>query len=181
MSTTSADEVCVMAKVTKKMITSFSKFQNEWEKDAGKPENTIMYYLIAALNVEKDPKLADAMMTVVVSKNDTLEDGGSPSGRKLGRSAKYYVGQFQKNKNIARSYVGGTPSNGYKIDKDSLTMTVVKKEEHAKELKIFIQSGGKDLGTPVYLRMNNSGQWKLTNYSSICTGVKKTVEEDGDF
>ena len=28
---------------------------------------------------------------------------------------------------------------------------------------------------------NSSGQWKLTNYSSICTGVKKTVEEEGDF
>ena len=46
-----------MAKITKPMITSFSKFQSAWEKDAGKPENTIMYYLIAALNIEKDPKL----------------------------------------------------------------------------------------------------------------------------
>jgi len=163
------------------MITSFSKFKSEWEKDSKKPENSIMYYLIAALNIEKDPKLAEAMMTVVVSKNDCMDYGGSPSGLKLGKSAKYYIGQFKKNANIARSYVGGTNTNKYKFSKNSLTMTVVKKEKQAKGVKIFIQSGGKDLATPVHLRVNSQGQWKLTNYSSICTGVKKTVEEEGDF
>ncbi len=170
-----------MGKVTKPMITSFSKFKSAWEKDAGKPENSILYYLMGALMIEKDPDLADAMMTVVVSKKDCLEDGGSPSGLKLGRSAKYYVGQFQHNKNIARSYVGGTHTNGYKYDKKNLILTVVKKEEQAKGIKIFIKSGGKDLPTPVHLRKNNDGQWKLTNYSSICTGVKKTPKEEGDF
>ncbi len=170
-----------MGKITKPMITSFSKFHSAWEKDAGKPENTIMYYLIAALNIEKDPKLADAMMTVVVSKRDCVEHGGSPSGLKLGNSAKYFIGQFKRNVNIARSYVGGTNTNNYKIRKSSLIMTVVSKKDHGKGLKIFIQSGGKDLPTPLQLRKNSSGQWKLTNYSSICTGVKKTVEEEGDF
>ena len=170
-----------MGKVTKSMITSFSKFKSEWEKDAGKPENSIMYYLIAALNVEKDPKLAEAMMTVVVSKKDCLEDGSSPSGLKLRPSSDYYIGQFKQNKNIARSYVGGTNTNNYKYSKSSLIMTVVSKEDQSKGVKIFIQSGGKDLPTPVYLAKNSSGQWKLTNYSSICTGVKKTAEEEGDF
>lgn len=163
------------------MITSFSKFKSSWEKDARKPENTIMYYLIAALNIEKDPVLGEAMMTVVVSKNDCHEDAGSPSGLKLGRSAKYFVGQFMKNKNIARSYVGGTPQNDYKIDKNKLTMTVTKKQDHGKGLKIFIDSGGKHLDTPVQLQMNNDRQWKLTEYSSVCTGVRKTLQEEGDF
>jgi len=170
-----------MTKITKPMITSFSKLKSAWEKDAGKPENTIMYYVIAALNIEKDPKLANAMMTVVVSKKDSLEDGGSPSGYKLGRSAKYFIGQFKKNKNIARSYVGGTPQNGYKFTKSKLTMTVTKKQDHGKGLKIFIDSGGKDLDTPVRVSKNSSGQWKLTEYSSVSTGVRKTVEEEGDF
>ncbi len=170
-----------MAKVTKKMITSFSKFKSEWEKDAGKPENTIMYYLIAALNIKKDPKLADQMMTVVVSKKHCIEDSSSPTGLKLGRSAKYYIGQFQHNENIARSYVGGNPANNYRIDKDKLVMTVVKKDEYGKGLKIFIDSEGKDFDTPVQLRKNNSGQWKLIEYSSICTGVQKTHEDEGDF
>lgn len=170
-----------MAKITKPMITSFSKFKSAWEKDSGKPENTIMCYLIAALNIEKNPDLADAMMTVVVSKKDCMDDGGSPSGLKLGRSAKYFIGQFKKNKNIARSYVGGTPQNSYKYTKSKLTLTVVKKQDHGKGLKIFIDSGGKDLNTPVQLKSNSAEQWKLVEYSSICTGVRKTVEEEGDF
>ncbi|MFW9787672.1 MAG: DUF6935 domain-containing protein [Candidatus Thorarchaeota archaeon] len=170
-----------MAKVTKKMITSFSKFKSEWEKDAGKPENTIMYYLIAALNIEKDPELGEAMMTVVVSKRDTMEAGGSPSGLKLRPSAKYFIGQFKRNPNIARSYVGGTYKNSYKFDKDNLIMTVVKKQEHGKGLKIFIDSGGKDLDTPVQLAANSRGQWKMIEFSSIATGVRKTVEEETDF
>ena len=140
-----------------------------------------MYYLIAALNIEKDPKLADQMMTVLVSKKHCIEDSGSPSGLKLRRSAKYFIGQFKKNKNIARSYVGGTPQNGYKFDKDNLVMTVTKKQEYGKGLKIFIDSGGKDMDTPVQIAANAQGQWKLLEYSSICTGVRKTVEEEGDF
>jgi hypothetical protein len=163
------------------MITDFKKFKTAWEKDAGKPENTIMYYLIAALNVEKDPKLADAMMSVVVSKKDCLEDKKSPSGLKLGKSARYFIGQFKKNPRIAASYVGGTPKNGYKYKKSALTMTVTKKQKHGKGLKIFIDSGGKDFDTPLQLRENSSGQWKLVEYSSVCTGVQKTPEEEGDF
>jgi hypothetical protein len=170
-----------MTKVSKKMITSFPRFKSEWEKESGKPENTILYYLIAALNIERAPELADSMMTVVVSKKDCLEDAQSPSGLKLGRNARYFVGQFKQNKNIARSYVGGTPQNGYKYSKDNLVMTVTKTQEHGKGLKIFIDSGGKDMDTPVQLQKNNDGQWKLTEYSSICTGVRKTVEEEGDF
>jgi hypothetical protein len=171
-----------VTKVTKPMITSFDKFKAAWEKDAEKPESSILYYIIAALNIEKDPKIADAMMTVVVSKNDCVDDGSSPSGLKLRRTGSgYYIGQFKKNPHIARSYVGGNPDNDYKIDKASLTMTVVSKKEHGKGLKIFIQSGGKDMPTPVQLAENSSGQWKLTEYSSICTGVKKTTKESGDF
>jgi hypothetical protein len=170
-----------MTKVTKKLITSFSKFKSEWEKEAARPEDTIMYYLIAALNIEKDPELAESMMTLVVSKKDCQEDEGSPSGLKLGRSAKYFVGQFKQDKNIARSYVGGTPKNGYKYVGANLVMIVTKRQEHGKGLKIFIDSGGKDMDTPVQVQKNKDGQWKLTEYSSICTGVRKTVEEEGDF
>ena len=163
------------------MITDFKKFKSAWEKDAGKPENTIMYYLIAALNIEKDPKLADAMMTILVHKDHCLDDKKSPSGLKLGRSAKYFIGQFKKNPRIAASYVGGTPDNGYKYKKSELVMTVVKKQDYQKGYKIFIQSAGKDNPTPLQVRENRDGQWKLIEYSSVCTGVKKATSEVGDF
>ncbi|MHA1960387.1 MAG: DUF6935 domain-containing protein [Candidatus Thorarchaeota archaeon] len=173
-----------MAKtVSKSMITDFDKFKSAWEKDADSPYGSIMYYVIAALNIENDVELANAMMTLVVSKNDSIEDGSSPSGRKLRRTgAGYYIGQFQEDPNIARSYVGGKHEEDYKWDKNKLVMTVVKDQDQGTgKKKIFIKSGGKDMPTPVSVARNKSGQWKLTSYSSICTGVRKPASEVGDF
>ena len=61
-----------MGKVEKKMITDFDAFKAAWEKDAGNPYDSIMYYIIAALNIENDEKLANAMMTVVATKKDSV-------------------------------------------------------------------------------------------------------------
>ncbi len=169
-------------KVTKSMTTNFNKFKAAWEKDASDPYNSIIYYLIAALNIEKDPKLADAMMTVVVSKRDCIESSSSPSGLKLGKSASYYIGQFQEDKNIARSYVGADWQKDYKFDKNNLTMTVTRDQEvDDKTRKIFIHSGGADSTRPVTVQRNKHGQWKLTNYGSLCVGVRKSVSEVDDF
>jgi hypothetical protein len=47
-----------------------------------------------------------------------------------------------------------------------------------KESKIFMQSGGKDNPTPVQLKKNKEGYWKLFNASSIATGVKRIQDDD---
>ena len=170
-----------MAKVTRSMITKFNEFQSAWEKDSGKPENTILYYIIAALNLEKNRKTAEAMMTIVITKNDCREDGSSPSGLKLGNRAKYFVEQFLESKHNARSYVGGTNENDYDIDWDKLTLTIVRKQDHMGGVKIFVQSGGRDNPVPCQLKENNKGQWKLTEYSSFCMDVKPSKSSEGDF
>ncbi|MHA2020704.1 MAG: DUF6935 domain-containing protein [Candidatus Thorarchaeota archaeon] len=169
-------------KVKKSIITNFKKFKDAWEKDASDPLGSIMYYVIAALNVEKDPKLADAMMTVVVSKKQCMESSKSPSGLKLGKTARYYIEQFQDDKNIARSYVGADWESDYKFDKNNLTMTVTRDDEvDEKTRKIFILSGGADSARPVTVKRNKHGQWKLTNYGSLCVGVRKPASEVDDF
>ncbi|MBD3406517.1 MAG: hypothetical protein GF411_10425 [Candidatus Lokiarchaeota archaeon] len=170
-----------MGKVTKSMITDFDEFKKSWEKDAGKPENTILYYLIAALNLEKDKDTAEDMMTVVLTKNDLREDGSSPTGFKLGNRASYFVGQFLESKNNARSYVGGTNENNYEIDWNNLALTVVRKLDHQGGLKFFIHSGGRDNPVPCQLKKNKHGQWKLTEYSSFCMDVKPPQSEVDDF
>ncbi|MHA2142929.1 MAG: DUF6935 domain-containing protein [Candidatus Thorarchaeota archaeon] len=169
-------------KVTKSMIANFNKFKAAWEKDASDPYDSIIYYVIAALNIEKDPKLADAMMTVVVSKRDSMESTSSSSGLKLGKSSAYYIGQFQEDKNIARSYVGANWQEDYKFDKSNLTMTVTRDQEvDDKTRKIFILSGGADSPRPVTVKQNKHGQWKLTSYGSLCVGVRKPASEVDDF
>ncbi|NHJ12790.1 MAG: hypothetical protein EAX95_03900 [Candidatus Thorarchaeota archaeon] len=169
--------------VSKAMINKFDKFKASWEKNAGDKYESVLHYVIAALNIEVDKNVADAMMTVVVSTKDSTEDSKSPSGRKLkARGAGYYVNQFANNKNIARSYVGGTPENNYKIDKKNLTLKVVREQDLGKDkLKIFIECGGADSPRPVQVARNRDGQWKLIEYSSLCVGVKKTSDEEGDF
>jgi len=169
-------------KVTKGIITDFKKFKAAWEKDAGDPYESIMYYVIAALNIEKDTDLADAMMTVVVSKRDCMESSKSPSGLKLGKSARYYIGQFQDDKSIARSYVGASWKDDYAFHKKNLVMTVTRDQKvDDKTRKIFIESGGADSPRPVTVARNKHGQWKLTNYGSLCVGVRKPASEVDDF
>jgi hypothetical protein len=170
-----------MGTVTKAMITSFKKFKGAWEKDAGDPENTIMYYLIAALNIPKNKDLAEDMMTVVVSKKHCVQDHKSPTGLRLGRSAKYYLDHFAENPHSAPSYVGGSWQNNYEFSKSKLTLTIVRKGKHGKGVKIFVESGGRDNPVPCQLQKNSSGQWKLTEYSSFCMDVRPTAEEEGDF
>jgi len=169
-------------KFTMPLIRNYEKFKASWKKNAAKPEQTILHYLNAALLAEENPKLADAMMSLIVSKNECYDDSSSPSGLKLGRSAKYMLGQIQKNSNIARSYVGGSPDNNYEYDENRLTMTVVRRQNLAdKKKKIFIDSAGKDFDTPTQLAKNKHGQWKLIEFSSIATGVQKPKSEEGDF
>ncbi len=172
-----------MAKTVKKpMITNFKKFKEAWEKDAGDPYDSIFYYIIAALNIEKDADLADAMMTVVVSKRDAMESSKSPSGLKLGKSSRYYIGQFQEDKNIARSYMGADWKSDYKFDKNNMVMTVVKDQKvDDKTHKVFIHSGGADSPRPATVKKNKEGQWKLTSYGSLCVGVRKPASEVDDF
>ena len=162
-------------------IEDFDEFKTSWQKKAGTPEQTILHYINAALVAEDKPQLADAMMTVVVSKKLCADDSSSPSGMKLSRSAKYMLGQIQKNANIAKSYVGGHPDNDYAYDKNRLVMTVVSRKGDDNKKKIFIKSGGKDFDTPTQLAKNKHDQWKLIEFSSIATGVKKPKSEMGDF
>jgi hypothetical protein len=167
--------------VTKAMITDFKKFKAAWEKDAGKPENTIIYYLIAALNIPKKKDVAEDMMTLIVSKKHCIKDSKSPTGLKLGKSAKYYLNHFVENPTSAPSYLGGTWKNNYKIDKSKLKLTIVRESKQGKGVKIFVESGGRDNPVPCQLQENSKGQWKLTEYSSFCMDVRPTAEEEGDF
>lgn len=163
------------------MIHEFDEFVSKWNLASSDPYKVIMLYLLAALNIEKDPDEAEDMMTLIVSKRDCLEDNESPTNLRLGRSSGYFLRRFQDNPNIARSYLGGSPENNYQIDKSNLELTIVREEEINERLKIFIKSKGKDFLTPVQVQKNRDNQWKLVEYSSICTGVQKPLSEQNNF
>jgi hypothetical protein len=163
------------------MIYDLDEFISKWNHVSSDPYKVIMLYLLAALNIEKNLDEAENMMTVIVSKKDCLEDNESPTGLTLGRSAGYFLRRFQDNPNIARSYLGGSPENNYQVNESNLELTVLREEEINERLKIFIKSKGKDFLTPVQVQKNRDNEWKLVEYSSICTGVKKPLSEQNDF
>ena len=163
------------------MVSDLDEFISKWNQVASEPNKVIMLYLLAALNIEKNQDEAENMMTVIVSKRDCLEDNESPTNLRLGRSAGYFLRRFQDNPHIARSYLGGSPENNYQIDESNLELKVVREEEINERFKIFIKSKGKDFLTPVQVQKNRDNQWKLVEYSSVCTGVKKPLSEQNDF
>lgn len=168
------------------MITKFDKFKASWEKDSGDPEQTIFHYLIALTNIERNEKTAQAMMTILLHKDRTLEDLMSPSGLKLGRGQRYYFFHTKEHPNVPRSYLGGTPGNNYEINDKDLKMTLLrvtpmKRRRGPPKVKVWIKSAGKDSPTPTQLARNRYGQWKIIECSSIITGVRPSKEEEEDF
>jgi hypothetical protein len=163
------------------MVSGLDEFISKWNQVASEPNKVIMLYLLAAINIEKNQDEAENMMTVIVSKRDCLEDNESPTNLRLGRSAGYFLRRFHDNPHIARSYLGGSPENNYQIDESNLELTVVREEEINERFKIFIKSKGKDFLTPVQVQKNRDNQWKLVEYSSICTGIKKPSSEENNF
>ncbi|MHA1697321.1 MAG: DUF6935 domain-containing protein, partial [Promethearchaeota archaeon] len=131
---------------------------------------------------EKDKKLGSQVLAFAFPKNENTKDASSPSGYKLSAAGnEYYLDQFLKDPNIIRSYGGANYKSGYKFDPDNIKITVVKENITGNEAKITIQSGGKDNPTPMTLKRNKLGQWKIFGgFGSMATGVRRVVD-DGDF
>ena len=168
-------------KIPVKMISDFDKFQKSWEKEADKPEQSVLHFLIACYNYSKDPKIGEPMATVILSKKHNTKDSSSPTGLKLGPTNKRLMEYARRNPNITKSYLGANYKDDYKFSESKMSMALLSVEDDGKYAKIFIQSGGKDLPTPVQLAKNKNGQWKITEFSSIVTDCRKSESDEGDF
>ena len=168
--------------ITGKIITDFNAFKAEWEKVAGDPRQTVFFFLIAVYNYMTNKKVGEDMATVVLPKTFLLTSTSSPTGFKINpRGDGYLMEHMRESPRIVNSYLGGSPDNNYKIDPENIDIHLVAEAIIGTDATIKIQSAGKDLDTPCFLRKNNEGQWKLFGFSSIATGVKKTEQEKGDF
>ncbi len=145
---------------------NLAEFEGKWNKEGKTEEGTIRLFLIGVLEYLDDNKDAEKMIAMTLPKNQ------------LDKNTKYYLtSQFSKTKNIAASYLGGTPDNEYKYSYDSKLEIGKQSDKGDKKSKIFVQSGGKTSGSPVHLQKNKNGYWKLFNVSSLATGVMKSKSE----
>eukprot|EP01090_Pellita_catalonica_P020570 TRINITY_DN741_c0_g1_i2.p1 TRINITY_DN741_c0_g1~~TRINITY_DN741_c0_g1_i2.p1 ORF type:complete len:131 (-),score=19.44 TRINITY_DN741_c0_g1_i2:21-413(-) len=130
-------------------------------------------------------------MTLVHS-TKSLDQAGTLSGYKFRMSDNEGVKRLLRNKNIGRSYAGGTDQNNYAIDLNNFENNIMLNKTYSAnrqganfpqqgQAKFFVHSGGADSPRPITLACNNSGTWKVTSWSSITSGVKKSAQEAGDF
>lgn len=171
-------------KISGKMIKNFKKFKESWEKDADDPIQSVFHFLIGAYNYKKDPAVGSPMISLVLSKKHQVKDSNSPTGRRPGPTDSNLIRHMCESPHTVISYLGGTYEKDYKdFNAKKPVMHFLAKEKEDKKGKyvsVIIQSGGKDLPTPVGLAKNKDGQWKIREFSSIATDCRKpkSVEED---
>lgn len=146
-------------------------------------KGTVNLFLRVLHSLSTDEKAAREALPLFLPKPSLKADPRQKSGFAVGMSDEYYVAELVKKPQIMRSYFGGTPENGYVPD-DAFELKFVDGKPtviEEKEAKIFVFSLGKDFPTPIGLKRNGEGIWKVFNWSSVATGVKQTTAEAEDF
>jgi hypothetical protein len=155
-------------------MMNLDEFKKMWDKEGKSEAGAIKCLLVAVLETFKENNADGKKMWAMVIPADQLTPKGEP-----GSQHKTAISQFGQTVpgtdfkgGIAASYLGGTPANKYMPDYKASIKLLSQSTRGDKESKVFIQSSGKDNPTPVQLRKNDDGYWKLFEYSSIYTGVK---------
>jgi hypothetical protein len=161
---------------------TFDALSKLWETESKTPEGTVRIYLLAMLEHLQtgDEELKRAVGLCLPK--DELDEAGIP----IGASQRLAFSQFGREIHgtkvvgaIAASYLGGTPKNGYQPDPNAkLTVREGLCHRSEKETKLFVQSGGKDSPTPVQLKRNQEGHWKIFDATSLFTGVRPAESDD---
>ncbi|MFX1275295.1 MAG: DUF6935 domain-containing protein [Promethearchaeota archaeon] len=145
---------------------NLAEFEEKWKIEGKTEVGTIKCFLIAILEYLDGNEEAEKMIVLPMQENE------------INRVKYYLTTQFGRTKNIAASYLGGTPDNDYQYNYDNEVVILESQSKRGEDKsKIFIKSGGKDLPSPVHLQKDDQGYWKLINVSSIATGVQKSKSE----
>jgi hypothetical protein len=147
-------------------------------------------FVEAMLALERDEAAATQAMVRMCSTRSLDPAPSEPSGHCFRASEREAVKRLLRDPNIARSYCGGRHEHDYALD--LAAPRVVLDEAYSArgqgvdyprpgEAKLFVASGGADLPRPILLARNASGQWKVTNWSSLTTGVRKPASSAGNF
>ena len=96
------------------------------------------------------------------------------------RAASYFVRALDHNPHIFRSYArGSAPENDYAMSPDDYALTFTRTEtqpypdrEEGEYVKMFVESSGADSPRPIEVQRNSRGEYKVSNFSSICSGIR---------
>ena len=140
------------------------------------PLETVKLFMIAVMECENDFDKGQRMVAYTIPRSSCMPAG--PKGELIPYRGNvgFYLEEMVKNPNIIRSYLGGTPQNGYRVEKKDMHLQILSREIRGDEAKIIVKSGGKDFPTPITLILEK-GYWKIDTPSigSIATGVKRVT------
>jgi len=160
---------------------SLDEFKSYLESAGKTPEGTVKCLIIAVLEAIKEENPDGMKMWGMVLPKDNLDADGKPD-----YTQRLAISQFSMKVKgtdfkgaIAASYLGGTNKNNYTCSYDN-EITVDKNQTRGddKDMKLFVRSGGKDMASPVRMKKNKYGYWKIFEYSSLFTGVKPVETDD---
>ena len=149
---------------------------------ASDPHAVVRLLVEGMVTLERDRDAGERLITVVLSKDQLDASGTRVRDREMLR-------RLEANRDIARSYVGGTAANDYawsgtpEVTFDTVYSAAGQGVDFPQpgSAKLFVACGGADRPRPVELRRNASGQWKVVGWSSLTTGVRKGATAAGDF
>lgn len=155
---------------------NMKEFKKMVETEGKTPEGAIKLLLIAVIETMKEKnKDGMDMWSLLLPHNEPPQKSARSQFFKQIQGTNFQGAH-------ATSYLGGTPQGKY-LDYDyGKDLDVKKRQELSgpKHLKIWIQSGGKDFSSPVQLKQNKDGYWKIFEYSSLYTSPRPAIDPD-DF
>ncbi|HPZ08020.1 MAG TPA: hypothetical protein PL110_07895 [Candidatus Eremiobacteraeota bacterium] len=168
-------------KLSLKPGITFDEFKAYWEQEGTTPEGAVKCLIIAVLETVKEGNKDGKKMWALLLPKDHVTSTGEPDSRH--RNAINQFNRQIKGTNfkgaIAASYLGGTPGNGYSCAySNDIDVDEGQSIYDDDGTKLFVRSGGKDIASPVLLKKNKDGYWKIFEYSSLYTGVKSIQTKD---
>jgi hypothetical protein len=148
-------------------IDSFIEIRDEIAKS---PEGAAAIFVLAMLVFEKDRKMGEDALIIVLDRSNLVESMNGYKGFSPGQSIKYHLGRFNSKPYWGRTYILGTnPENAYVLPSELLVETnrnSVSVQTNG-DVKVFVKCTGADSHRPITLRANDKGIWKAVECSSM--------------
>ncbi len=153
-------------------IDDFSALQSAHNS----PEGAAAMVVLAMLTFEQDAALGRALLAQCLIPTRVASAPAAPGGLKPNSDTEFYIDQFTRDPNIARSYILGTsPQNGYALP-EILSIALSRNRLSVvspSEVRVFVDTSGQPHPRPVYAVKGNDGQWRVDDFTSLSVGVFK--------
>ena len=150
--------------------TSIDEFVQIRNEIANTPEGGAASFVLAMIVFEKDRKMGEDALTIVLDRTNLVESMNGYKGFSPGQSIKYHLGRFDSRPYWGRTYILGTsPENAYALPEQLNVETLrnATSEQSNGDIKVFVKCTGADSHRPITLRANDKGIWKAVECSSM--------------